>query len=144
MIDVEVGDPGSFTPGTARERTLELLRATAPGDVSPQGSADRCETALLVVSELVTNAVKHGRGVTAMRFRWQGPCLRIEVSDYAAAAPAVLAESADREGGRGMSIVSALCEDWGVRHRSHDLATGGKTVFATLRFRDPGFGEGPA
>lgn len=72
----------------------------------------------LLVSELVTNSVRHSGSGAAIRLRvWARPSgLEVEVADGGpgfAAAPARARDEA--EGGRGLVIVDALAERWGVR-----------------------------
>ncbi len=73
------------------------------------------EPALLVSSELVTNALQHGRGRIDLRLRMTGTFLRIEVIDEGRAqAPAVRQQAADETGGWGLRIVDQLAAQWGV------------------------------
>jgi anti-sigma regulatory factor (Ser/Thr protein kinase) len=73
------------------------------------------EYAVLVSSELVTNALQHGRGKIELRLRHLGKFLRIEVIDEGhEQAPAVRQEAADETGGWGLRIVDQLAVQWGV------------------------------
>lgn len=91
----------------------------------------------LVVSELFTNAVKHTDSVkVSCEIRVIGGRLRVEVTDQgrAEAAPhrrPVEAEPDKEEGGRGLLLVGALSDDWGVRV---DHCGGGRVVWADLRY----------
>src|SRR4051794_7920137 len=87
----------------------------------PAESADRraaAEDALLVVSELVTNACLHAGGPEELRLQCNRKSLRMEVVDGGTGAPAPRTpHRAGRPGGHGMFIVQRLCLDWGVvRH----------------------------
>ncbi|MFI8070927.1 ATP-binding protein [Streptomyces sp. NPDC086033] len=90
------------------------------------------EDVTLVVAELAANAVRHGR-VRGRGFRvrllLREELLRVEVSDARVDRLPVPAREAD-EGGRGLLLVEALAERWGV-----ELRPGGvyKTVWAELR-----------
>jgi anti-sigma regulatory factor (Ser/Thr protein kinase) len=88
---------------------------------------DLTETAELVASELVTNAVRHASSSPTIRLCLSERAVRIEVDDLASAAPAPVVAGEDAESGRGLFLVDALCAAWGV-------ATGaaGKTVWAEL------------
>jgi anti-sigma regulatory factor (Ser/Thr protein kinase) len=78
-------------------------------------SAEAQESALLVSSELVTNAFKHGRGKIELRLRLLGNFLRIEVIDEGRGqAPAVRQEKPDESGGWGLRIVDQVAAQWGV------------------------------
>lgn len=91
------------------------------------------DDAELVVSELVTNAVKAtgsaGAGIVGVQLRLTGGHLYVEVWDECDGSP-VVAESADdyAESGRGLVLVGSGSEEWGV-HRSTE---GGKVVWAKL------------
>ncbi|WP_310719596.1 ATP-binding protein [Streptomyces lydicus] len=82
---------------------------------------DLAEDALLVISELITNAVVHAVPPATLRLSRVGSDgrsgLRIEVIDAGPAAPAgwPAAESAAGEHGRGLGIVTALAADCGTR-----------------------------
>lgn len=85
--------------------------------------------ALLVSSELVTNAYRHGRGEIELRLSVHDDRLRIEVIDHGRdAAPAVREQAADGTGGWGLRIVDQLALQWGVfegaTHVWADLALG--------------------
>lgn len=83
----------------------------------------------LVVSELVTNVVRHARtdGVVEL---WSCPGeVRIEVHDAASAVPQMRA-SVGPDGGFGLRIVDRVPTAWGHRPSRH-----GKTVWAVVRSR---------
>ncbi|MFE0508360.1 ATP-binding protein [Streptomyces sp. NPDC058964] len=79
----------------------------------------RAEDVLLCVSELVTNALVHGvppgRGLL-LRLRYDGEVLRVEVHDSGPGTPRI-ADEAD-EGGRGLLLVAAFADKWGVGERA--------------------------
>ncbi|MFJ2832536.1 ATP-binding protein [Streptomyces sp. NPDC087263] len=80
--------------------------------------AERRDDVLLCVSELATNALVHGvppgRGFR-LSLRYEGDVLRVEVHDSGPGAPRI-ADDAD-EGGRGLLLVAALSDKWGVAER---------------------------
>ncbi|MDX3524436.1 ATP-binding protein [Streptomyces scabiei] len=80
------------------------------------------DDAQLCVSELVSNVITHvgpGTPVT-LAVSMSGTCLRIEVHDPdTRALPTLVAAAPDSEGGRGMALVDALADRWGVQLR-HD------------------------
>ncbi|MFD4371921.1 SpoIIE family protein phosphatase [Streptomyces sp. NPDC058486] len=84
-------------------------------------------TVELVVSELVTNAVRHGAPPVALRLLRGESTLTVEVRDGAATAPHLRHAKAGDEGGRGLHICSTLADAWGVRYEAE-----GKTVWAEL------------
>nr|WP_282693951.1 ATP-binding protein [Streptomyces sp. CC208A] len=90
-------------------------------------------TVELIVSELVTNAVRHGAPPIALRLLRGESTLTVEVRDGAATAPHLRHAKAGDEGGRGLHICATLAEAWGVRYE-----TGGKTVWAEVALEGPG------
>ncbi|MFH9420941.1 ATP-binding protein [Streptomyces sp. NPDC017529] len=117
------------SPGQARQ----AFRGWAAG----QGlGAAAVEAGELVVGELAANAVLAATGPgrrIEVRFALGDGTLRVEVSDAGDGAPAVRAPGSLDEHGRGMVLVDALAEDWGVRAR-HGV---GKTVWAVFEVVGP-------
>ncbi|MDP9405252.1 MAG: SpoIIE family protein phosphatase, partial [Actinomycetota bacterium] len=71
-------------------------------------------TTALLVSELVTNAVRHAGTAVELTVTVQAPRLRLEVVDGSQRCPTVRDVEPDQaEGGRGMVLVDALAADWG-------------------------------
>ncbi|MEY2420931.1 MAG: hypothetical protein QOI95_998 [Acidimicrobiaceae bacterium] len=89
---------------------------------------DRKSDALLVVSELATNAVLHARSDFLVVVREAPDMLGIAVADDYADVPATKTPSPHQPGGRGMRIVQALARMWGVEHVPGD----GKVVWVRL------------
>lgn len=88
------------------------------------------DTAELLASEVVTNALVHGDSDVNVYVRRYDTCLRVEVrdSDPRPARPVTLPRAEDQaEGGRGLLIVSALASAWG-----NSPSGRGKTVWFEL------------
>ncbi|MEU1191796.1 SpoIIE family protein phosphatase [Streptomyces sp. NPDC005859] len=104
--------------------------ARARSDVSRQltdwGLDELGFTAELVVSELVTNAVRYGEPPIRLRLI-HDHALLCEVSDGSSTTPHLRRARVFDEGGRGLLLVAQLAEHWGTRH-----ARRGKTVWAAL------------
>ena len=84
---------------------------------------------LLIVSELVTNVIRHATGHHAtVRLERHQDRLVVAVIDPDATPPRLTRAAPDDEGGRGLSLVEALADRWGTRH----LAAGGKLVWCEL------------
>lgn len=117
----------------ARRRVLARLREwDVPEDVR--------DDAEVIVSELFTNAVRHTESRTVgCEVRYCGDRLRVEVADQgrAASVPRRRDASVDEEGGRGLLLVAALAEVWGVTaapiRRGSDRDDCGRMVWAVLR-----------
>ena len=121
VLDLSVTDaPGALSD--VRHALSRLVGESADGWV--------LDSALLVVSELVTNANRYGGdGRCQVRVVLEHGRFRIEVIDSSPVRPAdVLAPAgADAEGGRGLLVVNALARRWGSG--PHRL---GKCVWAEL------------
>jgi hypothetical protein len=85
------------------------------------------EDAILIVSELVTNAIVHGRPPVRLRLVRAPRELAIEVDDDAGAIPRKLHASLDDINGRGLAIVAEIGSRWAARANGR-----GKTVWSTL------------
>ena len=76
------------------------------------------ETARLLTSELVTNALQHGTGTIQLRVRCSPDQVLVEVFDEGKAEPHLLALEPERTG-KGLHIVEELAHQWGVTHYSN-------------------------
>ena len=111
--------------GLARQVTREVLAIWQRADLE--------ETAVLIVSELVTNAVRHasaGGSLVALRLEISGTSVRIEVHDADPRWPQPSTPNELDESGFGFVLVSALASKWGVSD-----TTTGKAVWAELDTR---------
>lgn len=90
-------------------------------------------TTELVVSELVTNALRYGTPPIRLRLIHNGTHLICEVYDTTHAAPHLRRAKTWDEGGRGLLLVAQLTRRWGSRQ-----TTEGKTIWAELSLRDEG------
>jgi anti-sigma regulatory factor (Ser/Thr protein kinase) len=90
------------------------------------GLATLIPTAELLVSELVTNAVRYAQGKLMLRLVLEGG-LVCEVIDDSAALPRLRQPDVQDERGRGLQVVSQLAQRWGARRTA-----GGKTVWCEL------------
>ncbi|MFH9085053.1 SpoIIE family protein phosphatase [Streptomyces sp. NPDC017673] len=84
-------------------------------------------TAELVVSELVTNAIRYGARPIRLRLIHDATTLICEVSDTSHTAPHLRRAKTFDEGGRGLLLVAQLTQRWGSRHTPE-----GKTIWAEL------------
>ncbi|MEV7678896.1 ATP-binding protein [Streptomyces sp. NPDC088341] len=98
------------------------------------GLSELEDSASLVVSELLANAVRHGRISSGReietRYLPRLGAVRIEVYDSSPCRPAVRSLDPDALDGRGLILVAALADAWGVGVR--DDGAPGKVVWAEL------------
>ncbi|WP_328919744.1 SpoIIE family protein phosphatase [Streptomyces sp. NBC_00208] len=100
------------------------VRASVSEQLTTWGLAELDFTTELVVSELVTNAIRYGRPPIQLRLI-HDRTLMCEVADAGNTTPHLRRARAFDEGGRGLFLVAQLAEHWGTRH-----ARRGKTVWA--------------
>ncbi|MEU7561805.1 ATP-binding protein [Streptomyces eurythermus] len=106
-------------------RSIPAARQLTEGSLKYWGleSWDRSHDLSLCVSELATNALLHGvprgRGFL-LRLRYDGELVRAEVHDSGPGTPRVPDEPGgpESEGGRGLLLVAALSDKWGVGERT--------------------------
>lgn len=88
---------------------------------------DVIDEALLVVNELVSNAVDHARSALRLHLLYDGSLLRIRVRDLSHESPQLRPHDVTAARGRGLQMVDSLATRWGwARHDD------GKTVWATV------------
>ena len=131
-------------PGT---RYVSVIEATTllPGDVTTPAAARRfvrtalesmeadplmIETAELLTTELVTNAIVHAGCKSHLFIRAAKDVVRVEVTDPDDRLPSMATPDADAPSGRGLVIVNGLASAWGVTP-----TVGGKTVWFELSSR---------
>ncbi|MGN6089641.1 MAG: ATP-binding protein [Actinomycetes bacterium] len=105
-------------PRAARDVVGRLLAVWGPG---LRGSAEIGDAALLVTSELVTNAVEHARPSHTLELEIdidvEDAELVIALSDGSALRPVARELTDSSERGRGIALVEALAQEWGVEDR---------------------------
>ncbi|MGB8651768.1 MAG: ATP-binding protein [Mycobacteriales bacterium] len=84
------------------------------------------DDAVLIVSELVTNAVIHAREEASLELEvaYAESWLRVSLADGSAVRPLAREAAREDESGRGMAIVAALSDSWGVEDHH-----GGKRIW---------------
>ncbi|MFD8523356.1 ATP-binding protein [Streptomyces capillispiralis] len=95
-------------------------------------TAGTTEDAVLLVSELVGNAVRHtGARVFGLRMRQRRGWIRVEVRDPSRGLPCLMPVQEMDVSGRGLFLVDELADRWGV-----DLLPRGKTTWFEMRVAD--------
>lgn len=107
------------TPLSADPREVALARRRMNEHLHLQGiDGEVADSAVLLVSELVTNAILHGEPPVELRVAVAGPHVHVEVhdadTDSVLHLPAMGERSRERLGGRGLGLVAALSSRWGL------------------------------
>jgi MEDS: MEthanogen/methylotroph, DcmR Sensory domain/Histidine kinase-like ATPase domain len=110
--------PVPLAPRAARRFVRETLRAWDEHELTV--------SAVLVISELATNAVVHANGPFRVSIRRTQSVVRIEVQDMSPQRPEQRLTSVDLTG-RGIALVAQLSTRWGTDDSAH-----GKTVWVDL------------
>ena len=107
---------------------LGALRAEVSSLAGPWGlSEDDLDVLLLIVSELVSNAVEHARTTSVVIVRRLASLVRVIVIDGSSSPPSLQPYDVTAPRGRGLQMVDKLAARWGWEwHRD------GKTVWATM------------
>ncbi|MGW3359826.1 SpoIIE family protein phosphatase [Streptomyces bungoensis] len=100
------------------------VRASVTRQLADWGLEELSFTTELVLSELVTNAIRYGRGPIGVRLL-RDRTLICEVSDRSTTSPHLRYAASTDEGGRGLFLVAQLAERWGTRYTAH-----GKIIWA--------------
>lgn len=119
-------DATAVFPRTRRATTeaRDWLGRVLTGRVSEPQVRD----AVLVLSELVSNVVRHGAGDPVVRVDVGADgTVRVAVTDVGRARPVLQPIDPHRVGGVGLRVVDELCSAWGVTPSPN-----GKTVWATI------------
>ncbi len=114
----------SFPPQPHNVARARQLTRTA---LAAWGAAELTDSAELLMSELVTNALRHGRGAVSITLALTDRTLQISVADFGRSLPEAREAAEEDAHGRGLAIVGALCSDWSVTTRLT-----GKTVSCWL------------
>ncbi|MFF7215121.1 ATP-binding protein [Streptomyces sp. NPDC008238] len=116
---------GSSWPLERELTSVGRARGLVTARTAEWGLGDLADTVELLVSELVTNALRHARGPVRLNLRVQEARLRCEVEDVSPRAAVRRVADSEAEGGRGMEILDLLSDAWG----SDRTATGKTTWF---------------
>jgi serine phosphatase RsbU (regulator of sigma subunit)/anti-sigma regulatory factor (Ser/Thr protein kinase) len=105
-------------------RSVATARSAATRQLAAWGLEDSAFLMELVVSELVTNSIRHASGPIALRLI-HDHSLICEVSDASSTAPHLRHARLLDEGGRGLFLVGHLTDRWGTRYTEN-----GKMIWA--------------
>ncbi|ARF59265.1 protein phosphatase [Streptomyces gilvosporeus] len=108
------------------------IRAAVTRQLSAWGLDEVAFATELLLSELVTNAIRYGTGPIQVRLLYDRT-LTCEVSDASSTAPHLRRAATTDEGGRGLFLVAQLTQAWGTRY-----TTQGKVIWAECALEIPG------
>ncbi len=149
-VPVQAGSTSSAMAVPHGPASVSAARRRLRGDLGDRSIPEAViDDAVLILSELLSNSCRHARpleaaadaagedaesGTVLVSWQMRGDgLLTLEVTDGGASTRPIPARpSVTAHGGRGLSIVGRLAQDWGVRH-----APGQVTVWAEL----PAFGQ---
>ncbi|MFJ1838011.1 ATP-binding protein [Streptomyces sp. NPDC088175] len=113
----------AFVPGP--ERIAQMRKITAVHLRYWKVPEPQRPDIILIVSELVTNAMVHGHGQVGLRIDRTDDQVYIEVTDENPAPAQLRHSTEDDMSGRGLHIVDVLAQNWGV-------SNGGRTTWCAL------------
>jgi anti-sigma regulatory factor (Ser/Thr protein kinase) len=118
-------------PSAAAEARRQVEAAVCAWDIPVDP-----DVAVLLTSELVTNAIRHEvSGTVTLAITCSREHLRVDVHDTSRTLPMVVEAAVDAETGRGLMLVATLSAEWGFYR-----TPAGKAVYFTLAFQ-PDLGE---
>lgn len=125
-MDAEAAFPAELESAAAARRFAASVLASWRCDAL-------VESAQLLISELVVNAVLHAESAVTVRLSLRPGTLRVEVADTSSAPPQPREVDAAAVTGRGLLIVDAVASSWGV-----EPTDDGKSVWFELAVDDIG------
>ncbi|MDH6612890.1 anti-sigma regulatory factor (Ser/Thr protein kinase) [Streptomyces sp. SAI-208] len=129
-IDVSFVRDSSSTAGTLGEADRAVpyrVRVIVRTALRQWGLPGLIEPAELLATELVTNAFRHGLGDVGVRLYVTASDLLVEVRDGSSVRPVPSNAALDAEHGRGLLLVTAIADHWGV-------SPDGTTTWCSLPF----------
>lgn len=107
-----------LTPKPVSVRTARVFTAGVLGDDGVEASV--VELAVLLVSELVTNATVHAGSKIRLTVYVDSRWVRVEVKDDGPGQPVLRSSTPNHLKGRGLAVVDRLSTDWGTdQHKGH-------------------------
>jgi hypothetical protein len=100
-------EPVKESAKAARDFVRNCLASSGIGGFDP-------ELVALLVSELATNAIVHARQTFVVWVIPTPPCVRVGVDDPSPELPILRPPDTDAVGGRGLAMIGALADRWGV------------------------------
>ncbi len=108
-------------------------RRIALSALADWGLSSLRDTVSLLVTELVSNGVRHARTSLELILTFDGRCLRVAVADGDQRPPVTRARSGLSAGGWGLALIDSLATEWGT-----DIGGRGKTVWFEIDTSETG------
>ena len=135
MPENETAEPWEYSLYIPNDpRAVTICRRTLRLILTMHGLIGLVDTAELLATELVANAVRHTKGPAALRVRWSAGVLRVGAWDAdpePPEAPRPLDQITEQEEGRGLAMVRACSDLWGWQPLS-SFGNRGKYVWCEL------------
>ncbi|NLU67784.1 SpoIIE family protein phosphatase [Streptomyces sp. HNM0574] len=112
------------------------LRAQVDRQLEQWGLAEVAYTTELIISELVTNAIRYGTGPIRLRLLRERNSLICEVADSSSTSPHLRRATTTDEGGRGLFLVARFTQRWGTRYTAR-----GKVIWTEQPLHVPSSGD---
>ncbi|MFJ8596923.1 SpoIIE family protein phosphatase [Streptomyces sp. NPDC093598] len=111
---------------------VAAIRAEVTGRLRTWGLEEMAFTTELIVSELVTNAIRYGIAPIRLRVLHDRDSLICEVADGSSTSPHLRRAATTDEGGRGLFLVARFAQRWGTRYKAR-----GKVIWTEQSTRSP-------
>jgi anti-sigma regulatory factor (Ser/Thr protein kinase) len=108
------------------------IRADVSRRLGAWGLDELAFTTELVISELVTNAIRYGTGPIRLRMLHDRDSLICEVADGSSTSPHLRRAATTDEGGRGLFLVAQFSQRWGTRYMAR-----GKVIWTEQSLHGP-------
>ncbi|MFE2231038.1 SpoIIE family protein phosphatase [Streptomyces sp. JL2001] len=115
---------------------VSRIRAEATRRLESWGLGEAAFTTELILSELVTNAIRYGASPISVRLLRDGDSLICEVADGTSTSPHLRRAAFTDEGGRGLFLVAQMSRRWGTRYTDR-----GKIIWAEQALDAGGAGD---
>ncbi|MEV7119193.1 SpoIIE family protein phosphatase [Kitasatospora griseola] len=120
--------------------SVSRVRKECADRLSAWGLEDLSFTAELILSELITNAIRYGTEPIRVRMLRDSSLVH-EVSDGSSTAPHLRYAATTDEGGRGLFLVAQTAERWGTRYSARGKVIWAEQSLVAPEFRFEDFGE---
>jgi anti-sigma regulatory factor (Ser/Thr protein kinase) len=127
MLTNEYATTACFSDDLGAVEELSATRRSACAWLEATGITREADSVVLLMNELITNALQHAPGAVRVRMLLRQGLLRCEVLDTHQTRPIPHSPGDEDEDGRGLQLVDALASRWGWV-----IADGGKVVWFDL------------